>query len=485
MALNQRLDIRQSQNLVMTPQLQQAIKLLQYSNIELNEFVETQLLENPLLEQKSDDDGGIPDENDAIVVVSGGEPQEADVVIRDGVDFEPSLDGNDTDFANVWDDGSRIADVPSGAGWEAYATKEESLREHLTRQITLELPDPVEQAVAMAIVDQLDDAGYFSGDFAEIAGLTGVDSNTVSWVHSRILRFDPIGIGSRSLAEYLRLQLTENGAMSPPMECLLEHLQLIASRDFVKLSKLCDVTLSSLQELIAKLRTCAARPTAAFDAEPAATVIPDVLVYRGRNQEWVVELNPDAVPQVIANQDYYAIVKKNARNQKDVEFVTTQWHSANWLVKALEQRANSILKVASCIVRTQSAFLDEGVSGLRPLTLQDVATEVEVHESTVSRVTSGKYMITPRGIFELKYFFTAGTAAINGGDSQSVEVVRHRIKQLVDDETLSKVLSDEDLVGLLHSEGMKVARRTVAKYRESMRIPSSAQRRRLLRLEAG
>ena len=485
MALNQRLDIRQSQNLVMTPQLQQAIKLLQYSNIELNEFVEAQLLENPLLEQKPSDDAGAAEDAEPVAQASDAEPQESDLVIRDNGDFEQSLESSDTDFANVWDDGSRATDLPTGGGWEAFATKEDTLREHLMRQITLELSDPVEQAVAVAIVDQLDDAGYFKGDFKEIAGLTGVDTNTVAWVHSRVLRFDPIGIGARSLAECLGLQLAEIGAMTPPMARLLEHLPLIASRDFARLSKLCEVPLSSLQQLLEKLRTCTARPAAAFDYEPVVTVIPDVIVRRDRDRQWIVELNPDAMPQVLANQDYYAVVKSNSRTKEDIEFVTSHWHSANWLVKALEQRANSILKVASCIVQTQSRFLEEGVSGLRPLTLQDVATEVDVHESTVSRVTNGKYMTTPRGMFEMKYFFTAGAASVNGGESQSVEAVRHRIKQLIDAETVSAVLSDENLVDLLQKDGMKVARRTVAKYRESLKIPSSAQRRRLMRLEAG
>lgn len=497
MAINQRLDIQQSQSLVMTPQLQQAIKLLQLSNVELNEYVEAQLLENPLLEQKpAEDDGSSPE---LAPTLPEREPRDSAEVIRDDGVFERSLEGRDTDFSNVWDDGSRPTDGPtgdwrersatsgdtgSGGGWEAYATKPDSLRQHLMNQITLELPDPVEQQVAIAIVDQLDDAGYFTGDFAELAGLTGVDTNTVAWVHSRVLRFDPIGIGARSLSECLRLQLTEQGDMTKAMGLLLDNLPLIANRDFKQLARLCKVSLPRLSQMVDKLRTCAPRPTAGFDYEPAVTVIPDVIVRRDRDQEWVVELNPDAMPQVLANHEYYAIVKANSRTPADIEFVTHQWHSANWLVKALDQRANSILKVASRVVQTQRQFLEEGVSGLRPLTLQDVATEVEVHESTVSRVTNGKYMATPRGVFELKYFFTAGVGTVNGSESQSVQVVRHRIRQLVEGESADNVLSDENLVELLTSDGMKVARRTVAKYRESMNIPSSAQRRRLLRLEA-
>ena len=497
MAINQRLDIRQTQTLVMTPQLQQAIKLLQYSNLELNDFVEAQLQENPLLERKAEDES---DQPDSPPTPPKPEPQDSADVVKEDSDFDRQLDASDADYANVWDDGSggsesglvwsdgRGSSVglnDDGGGWEAVTPTPTSLREHLMMQVNLEFADPVERMVATAIIDQLDDAGYFIGDFKEIAGLTGVDRNTVAWVHSRILLFEPVGIGARSLTECLRLQLAERGEVSPAMETLLENLPLLGNRDFKRLAKRCGVDLSTLSQLVEKLRSCAPRPTAGFDFDPAVTLIPDVLVRRGGDGDWIIELNTDALPQVLANRDYYATVKACARSQSDIDFVVSQWNAANWLTKALEQRANTILKVASAIVRNQTNFLEHGISGLRPMTMQDMAEEAGVHESTVSRVTNGKYMATPRGIYELKYFFTSGVGAVNGTDSQSVEVVRHRIRQLVETETASTVLSDENLVELLRKDGMRVARRTVAKYREAMNIPSSAQRRRLLRLEAG
>ncbi len=496
MAINQRLDIRQSQTLVMTPQLQQAIKLLQYSNLELSHFVETQLQENPLLERKAEDE---PNPPDPIPPQPKPEPQDAAEVVQDNGDFDRQLDASDADYANVWDDGGGGSESgliwsdsrrgggglnDDGGGWEAVTATPTSLREHLMTQVNLEFADPVERMVATAIIDHLDDAGYFISDFHEIAGLTGVDRNTVAWVHSRILLFDPVGIGARSLAECLRLQLAERGEVSPAMEILLENLALLGNRDFKRLAKRCGVDSATLSKLVERLRSCAPRPTAGFDFEPAVTLIPDVLVRRGNNGAWIVELNTDALPQVLANREYYATVRAGARSQSDIDFVISQWNAANWLTKALEQRANTILKVGSAIVQTQSGFLEHGVSGLRPMTMQDVAEEAGVHESTVSRVSNGKYMATPRGIYELKYFFTSGVGAVNGTDSQSVEVVRHRIRQLIETETANTVLSDENLVELLRKDGMQVARRTIAKYREAMNIPSSAHRRRMLRLEA-
>ena len=498
MAVNQRLDLRHTQTLVMTPQLQQAIKLLQYSNLELNEYVDTQLQENPLLERRSGEEGDASDAPPETPAPS--EARDSADVVRDDGNFERSLEAGDTDYANVWDDGSggsesgmvwsdgrgsggSAADAGT-PGWETFTAAPTSLHEHLTNQINLEFADPVERHVASAIMDQLDDAGYFIGDFREIAGLTGVDRNTVVWVHSRILRFDPIGIGARSLAECLRLQLAEQGPVSEAMDTLLGNLPTLAKRDFKALARRCRVDLATLAKMVDRLRSCAPRPTAGFDAIPAATVIPDVTIRKDASGGWHVELNPDALPQVLANRDYFALVKANARSQADIDFVTGQWAAANWLTKALEQRANTILKVATALVRHQDAFLEQGVSALKPMTMYEIAEEVGVHESTVSRVSNGKYMETPRGIFELKYFFTAGAGTVGGAEAQSVEAVRHRIRQLVEGETVKNVLSDENLMELLRADGIEVARRTVAKYREAMNIPSSAQRRRLLRLAA-
>jgi RNA polymerase sigma-54 factor len=499
MALNQRLQLRQAQSLVMTPQLQQAIKLLQMSNLELASFVEEQLVENSLLEVR-DPYAATEDRDDA-------EPPPAtpavsdDVadVMRDEGNFDRQLDAADTDFGNVWDSGEPGGSGQSliweargngGAdgdspGWENYAETPVGLREHLERQITLEFADPIELRIALLLMDHLDESGYFVGDFSELAYLLGVDQDAVAAVHRRFIKLDPAGIGARSLSECLRQQLAETGGLNQPMETLFENLGLVGKGEYDRLARQCGVALPELRQMLERLKRCSPRPAAVFDLEPAVTVIPDVFVRKESDGTWGVELNPDALPRVLVNRSYYAEIKQHVRGKQGIEFVTQQWQSANWLVKALDQRANTILKVTACIVQYQHGFFEKGISGLRPLTLRDVADEIGMHESTVSRVTNGKYAATPRGVLELRFFFSNAIGNGGGQDAHSAEAVRHRLRRMIEAETPGNILSDENLVELLSREGICVARRTVAKYRESMNIPSSARRRRLLKLEAG
>ena len=505
MALSQRLQVRQAQSLVMTQQLQQAIKLLQMSNLELSAYVEEQLVENPLLEKRdaAADTGGFEEEPPA--PAPSPERDTAEVLGADA-GFNGQLEASDTDYTNVWDDG-RVGGGEAGGessgliwesrgggsgdggadgqGWESYTESPVSLRQHLEAQIGEEFRDPIIRRIAILIADQLDESGYFIGDFAELAYLAGVSQQIIADVHQQFLQFDPPGIGARGLAECMAIQLAAAGALDGSMQCLLDHLDLIGKGDFQRLARLCGTDLSGLSQMMERLKTCAPRPAAAFDHEPVVTVIPDVLVRRANDGGWHIELNPEALPQVLANRTYYASIRGQARSKEAIEFVTEQWQTANWLVKALDQRANTILKTAAAIVESQDRFFEEGVSGLRPMTLKDVASAIDMHESTVSRVTNGKYAATPRGILELKFFFSTAIANTAGADAHSAEAVRHRLRQMIEGETAKNVLSDEKLVDLLGDEGITVARRTVAKYRESMNIPSSSRRRRLLKLAAG
>lgn len=502
MALSQRLQVRQAQSLAMTPQLQQAIKLLQMSNLELSAFVEQQIAENPLLEAR-------PSDSDS-VLESAPEPADPQMQSRDAADvvsgddgFGQQLEAADTDFTNEWDLGS-AADGASGTGdgllwgqgggaagwedgpgWEAFAESPVSLREHLEAQIGEEFADPIIRRVATLIADNLDEAGYFRGDVSEMAYVLGVSRETVAAVHQQFLQFDPPGIGACSVRECLSVQLADMGVLDTAMSCLLDHLDLIAKGDFQRLARLCGTDLGGLQEMMAKLRQCAPRPAAGYDHTPVQTLVPDVLISQAEHGGWNVELNPEALPQVLVNRSYYASVRQQTRGKSGTEFVTELWQNANWLAKALDQRANTILKTAVAIVEQQDAFFAEGVSGLRPMTLKDVAAKIGMHESTVSRVTNGKYAATPRGVLELKFFFSNAVGTASGDDATSAEAVRHRLKQMIDGETVKNVLSDEKLVEMLGDEGIAVARRTVAKYREGMKIPSSAKRRRLLKLTAG
>ncbi|MDA0221170.1 MAG: RNA polymerase factor sigma-54, partial [Proteobacteria bacterium] len=292
----------------------------------------------------------------------------------------------------------------------------------------------------------------------------------------------PPGVFARDLRECLALQLAERNRLDPVIAILLTNLEQVARRDFARLCKLCDCSEQDLADMLADLRMLDPKPGLRFDTTHTQVMIPDVVVRAAQAGGWHVELNSDTLPRVLANERYYAEVQSGTRSESERSFVSEHWNNANWLVKALDQRARTILRVAREIVRQQDLFLVKGVAYMKPLILRDIADALELHESTVSRVTSNKFMATPRGIFELKYFFTASIGSTGDGPAHSAEAVRHRIKTLIEGEAPNGVLSDDDIVEALAQGGVAVARRTVAKYRKAMRIPSSVQRRRERRL---
>jgi len=291
--------------------------------------------------------------------------------------------------------------------------------------------------------------------------------------------FDPVGVGARDLAECLSLQLQAKDRLDPAMQAMLTRLDLVARRDMPQLTHLCGVDAEDISDMIAEIRQLNPKPGLAFGSEPVTPVVPDVFVREGPDGGWLVELNSDTLPRLLVNNQYYGTVSKGARDKDSKNYLSDCLNNANWLVKSLDQRARTILKVASEIVRHQDAFLTHGVRHLRPLNLRTVADAIQMHESTVSRVTSNKYIATPRGVFELKYFFTASIQAVNGNAAHSAEAVRDRIREMIEKEEGVEILSDDRIVSLLTADGVNIARRTVAKYRESMRIPSSVERRRL------
>lgn len=511
MALGPRLDLRQSQSLVMTPQLQQAIKLLQMSNVELSEFIEQEVEQNPLIERE-DADGGLESESGTPEAASSQAADEPGGGDRDTATDEPeevadsadhassdSLVGDDssldTGYENVYEPESASDGAPGGddslswsnsrassfdddlSGMENVAAEDLSLRDHLIGQINLDFKDPSERMIAGRLVDMLDDNGWLAGDVDAVAQALGCDVEEVTATLQKCQRLDPPGVFGRSLAECLALQLREKDRLDPAMQALVDNLELLAKREFAKLRRLCGVDDEDLLEMVREIKELNPRPASAFDHEVAQPVVPDVFVRRNA-QGWHVELNADTMPRVLVNSRYYARVRKHARSKQDKEFLSDRLQSANWLVRALHQRAETIVKVAAELVVQQEGFFEHGVAHLKPLTLRDVAEVVGVHESTVSRVTANKYLGSSRGIFELKYFFTTAVGEGDSGESRSAEAVRHQIKQLIDRETPEAVLSDDKIVDLLRDEGIEIARRTVAKYREAMRIPSSVRRRR-------
>ncbi|MGE0746094.1 MAG: RNA polymerase factor sigma-54 [Rhodospirillales bacterium] len=505
MALGPRLDLRQTQSLVMTPQLQQAIKLLQMSNLELGAFIERELDQNPMLEREEGSAGaeGVTDSGAADEAPPRSD--EAPAALDRGGDVEVMGDTSalyESGAAeNVWD--PETAHGGDGAGhWntvgsggsfdgaepdiEGVAATGTTLREHLLTQINCDLDDAADRMIGLHLIDMLDEAGYFRGEICDIALTLGCAEARVEAALARLQKLDPPGIFARDLAECLRLQLADRGPVSPTMDALLANLDLLARRDFLSLRKVCRASAQELAELVAEIKTLNPKPASAFDHVVAQTVVPDVFVRQRAAGTWHVELNNDTLPRVLVNNRYYASVSRQTRNRDEKEYLAERLQSANWLVRSLHQRAQTILKVGTEIVRLQEAFLTHGVQHLRPLTLRDVAEGVGVHESTVSRVTNGKYMATPRGLFEMKYFFNGAVGTSGDGmDSHSAESIRFRIRSLVDRETADDVLSDDQIVAILRKDGVEIARRTVAKYREAMRIPSSVQRRREKGLMAG
>ncbi len=519
MALTTKLMMRQGQALVMTPQLLQAIKLLQFSNVELAAFIQEELERNPLLERAED----LPDADETAHLAPDGEKAEDDAAVA-SADFNDAGDAEwnsdalainrdalesslGTELSNTFDDdrpptpGERY-EFAEGAGlsansWsgspgpsfddeqanlEAYVAAEINLKDHLSAQLMLATADPIDRVIGQTLIDSIDDAGYFTDSLAEVAARLGTALQRAEKVLALIQSFEPSGVGARSLAECIAIQLRERDRFDPAMQTLVAHLDLVAKRDYATLRKLCGVNAEDVNDMIAEIRQLDPKPGRAFGAAALQPVVADVTVSPLPDGSWHVELNSDVLPRVLVNQVYAARVTRAKANDVDKSFLSNCLQTANWLTKSLEQRARTILKVASEIVRQQDAFFAHGVEHLRPLNLKTVADAIGMHESTVSRVTSNKYIATPRGLFELKYFFTASIASHNGGDAHSAEAVRFRIKQMIDREGANDILSDDAIVEQLKSSNVDIARRTVAKYRESLRIPSSVERRRMKEL---
>ena len=500
MALSHKLELRQSQSLVMTPQLMQAIKLLQLSNLDLVAYVEAELERNPLLERAETDDGSD----------DGAAAPEAGAVTDAGEDNDWQDTRIDTDGGAVAgeldaDPGAAFAEEPAkpvgeampapsvetwasapsrqpvsseGYNLEAFVAEEKSLADHLSAQFGLAVADPTMRLVGQALINEIDDAGYLQASLDDVARRLAAPLALVERTLAVIHTFEPTGVGARSLAECLAIQLRERQHFDPAMQTLIANLDLVARRDHAALRRLCGVDEEDIADMIAELRALNPKPGHAYGATHVQPVIPDVMVRPGPDGAWLVELNTNTLPKVLVNQVYYATVARHRKNDQDKVYLAECLQTANWLVKSLDQRARTILKVATEIVRQQDAFLADGVQHLRPLNLKTVAEAIGMHESTVSRVTSNKYMATPRGIFELKYFFTAAIASAEGGEAHSAEAVRFRIRRLIDGESSNAILSDDTIVKMLRGSGVDIARRTVAKYREAMRIPSSVQRRR-------
>ncbi len=495
MAIGPRLDLRQSQSLVMTPQLQQAIKLLAASNLEIESFIAEALEANPLLDTTTPAPDE-PERGEATVALPEDAPADQLIALGGGEGDAP------LDLASVdrdWDTGdgdargARDAEWGAAAGsgsggdfddqpdWEQLRAADITLSEHLEGQIGALASDPQTAFIARHIIGMLDEAGYLSSSIDEVADDLGVDLFDAKAALRLVQSLDPSGVGARNLAECIAIQAREADRYDPCMAALIANLDLVARGEVEKLKRLCKVDDEDFADMLRELRSYNPRPGLAFAASTASTVVPDILLSDNGKGGWDIALNEDTLPKLIVNRGYFLELNAGATNKESQGWLKEKLADAHWLIRALDQRQKTILKTAAEIVRQQDGFFRRGVSELRPLTLREVAEKIEMHESTVSRVTSNKYLACARGTFELKYFFTSGVASADGEGASSA-AIKARIKALIDAETAKDILSDQQLAEMLQKEGFDLARRTVAKYREAIGLGSSAERRRAKKL---
>ena len=503
MAFAQKLTMRQGHSLVMTPQLSQSIKLLALSNIELVAFVEAEMEKNPFLEINDQDRGETPPS--AAVEVDNSAPPELTAQTELETSAKSLSENLGTSIENVYPDeqdyrtsvkdnakskeeyDSRIGSGGlqlSGAASvhdqsvADYTAAHETLRDKLIAQLSIAGASIETTMVATDIIDNLDEAGYLRSDLETVAERLGCDEDTYEQALRLVQGFEPVGVGARNLVECLSLQLIDKDRLDPAMKTVLSNLDLLAKRDFGTLKSLCNLDIEDLGDILLEIKTLDPKPGTSFKSTPVQHIVPDVFVREANDGSWHIKLNNDTLPKVLINNSYVSEIGGKLSSADEKEFMSDCMQTAHWLTKSLDQRAQTILKVAREIVKQQDAFMVHGVRHLRPLTLKKVADEIEMHESSVSRVTSNKYMLTPRGLFELKYFFTTALSSTGDGANHSSESVRDRIKSMIDTETAKCVLSDDAIADALKGDGIDIARRTVAKYRDAMQIPSSVQRRR-------
>lgn len=478
----------------MTPQLAQSIKMLQYNHLELADFINGEIEKNPLLEidretsiEKRDNEGEAKSSKEDLI--------SSELKVDAG---EKSND-LDASFENVYDEGIAGAEKPLGdqalsgsvsrssgntssagddSDFLASIGEAVSLEKYLGDQITLSFSNAKDREIATHIAYGLTDDGYCHDDLDELAQLNRVERERVERVLETFQTFDPVGIGARNLKECLAIQLKEKNRFDPAMETLVENLPLLAKREFEKLMKLCGVNREDFNDMIHEIKALDPRPAARYEPILSEKMIPDVIIRQKTDGSWMIDLNPETLPRVLVNNAYHAELTKAVKSEDGKEFIAECMQNATWLTKSLDQRAQTILKVATEIVKQQDMFFAEGVEHLRPLNLKTVAEAIKMHESTISRVTSNKFLMCDQGIFELKYFFSSSITSCDGEEGHAAQSVKHRIRQLVDAEDPQKVLSDDQIVQQLQETGIEIARRTVAKYREALRIPSSVQRRR-------
>jgi len=478
MALTQGIQQKQSQTLSMTPELQQSLKMLQLSSQDLAEFLMSELEKNPLL---------VEDEGESYVQA----PQEQDssqsdlTEIAENRDLNSNNDSLDYDFSQTWQNGEITSGGKGGyidgdMEFDRTLEGEVDFRQKLIQDFFLDVEETSKRILGVYMIDFLDDAGYFIGDIHDIATNFGCDYQDVEDILHSLQRLEPAGIFARSLSECLCLQLEDKGRLDPCIFTLISNLELLGMNKYDILMDLCDVNFEELEEMIAEVKGLNPKPAAGYMIKEMTPTQPDVFITKRNDDGFGIEVNSAALPKVLADRRYYTEVSSMTKDKEAKKYITQNWQNANFITKALAQRADTMLKTAAAIVKYQEDFFKYGIKYLKPLTLAQIAEEIGMHESTVSRVTSNKYMQTPRGSFEMKYFFISGVGGV-AGDVASTSV-KETIKEIIKAEDIEKPFSDDFIGKELKKRGTQISRRTVMKYREAMEIPSSYDRKKLFRL---
>ena len=481
MQISQNLKLKQSQSLVMTPQLQQAIKLLQLTNLELTDLVEKELEENPFLEnQNSEEEKTVSDEEDITKNIDDSFNN------GDSISDEPY----NHDYENRWDNDTNVGNSKNhsedyndpGTIIERTQSEKISLKTILLNQAQLEFSDTEEKEISEILIDYVDPSGLIKEDILEISSFSGFPSERIENVLCRMQTFEPSGVFARNLKECLIIQLKNIDSYNKTNQTIIENLELLGNGNLKGLQKITGLSDENLKTEIKLIRSLNPKPGTIYDEGGHNIAHPDVIVTKNKD-EWNVELNNSTLPKVCVNDSYVKEIEKLECKDSDKKYINESLNSARWLIKAIEQRNITTLKISSEIINQQKDFFEKGKKFLKPMILKDVAKKINMHESTVSRVTSEKLMMTPIGIFEMKIFFSASINSINSGESHSAESVRESLRKIISDEPCESPLSDEMLVSRLKGEGINLARRTVAKYRELLNIPASSVRRKIMKIQ--
>ena len=481
MQISQNLKLKQSQSLVMTPQLQQAIKLLQLNNIELCDLVNKELEENPFLENKTTE-----------IELNEFKKEENTENTVEAFQNGESLkdDTSSLDYENRWDQeiktnsgNNNFETLDPGSIAEQTVSEKVTLKTILRQQASVEFSESKEKLISEIIIDYIEPSGWLTKNLDDLADIIGCDNDTLEKIIRRMQKFEPTGVFAKNLSECLKIQLENKGILTEDMLLLIENFDMLARGEIKSLCKVCKISEIQLTENIKNIKKLNPKPGTIYTEDNEPIYHPDVIV-KHKNNSWEVELNNSTLPKIIVNEDYINELEKLTTKEGDKKFISESVTSARWLLKAIEQRNVTTLKISSEIVKQQKDFFEKGVSFLKPMILKDVAKKIGMHESTVSRVTTGKLMLTPRGIVEMKKFFTATINSTIKGESHSAASVRETLKNLITNEPLNNPLSDELIVIQLKKEGINLARRTVAKYRELLNIPSSSERRKMMKIQS-